>query len=114
MALPLTVALALSDGGRDAEAGAAPSPAGAATRDVLPMRAPSEGEGAPTARARLDALRHPLLGSSRASLVSRLGPPTRRATEGGPGMELLEYDVADEQYQVVLVQRRVVEITRFG
>jgi len=66
-----------------------------------------------TAKSRLSALRHPLVGTSRAKLLSRLGPPTRRTTEGGAAMELLEYAIGDSEYQVVVLDRRVVEVNRF-
>jgi hypothetical protein len=46
-------------------------------------------------------------------MIRAIGRPTRRATEGGAAMELLEYDIADEQYQVVVLNTRVVEVIRF-
>ena len=67
-----------------------------------------------TTQSRLRALRHPLIGISRAQMIARLGQPTRRAIEGGPQLELVEYEIANHEYQLVLLDKRVVEVNRFG
>jgi len=118
--LPLSVAWALSENGSGAEAGAAPSPE--VTRLDPALRAGlAEASAAPAAAAarrsrvqdRLAVLRHPLVGVSRGELVRAIGRPTRRTNEGGAAMELLEYEIADDEYQVVVLNKRVVEVTRF-
>jgi len=119
--LPLSVAWALAGSGPDSEAGAAPSAGVTATDPGFRAALHGDSQPVPTsptrpavsAKERLGALRHPLVGASRAEMIRAIGRPTRRATEGGAAMELLEYDIADEQYQVVVLNTRVVEVIRF-
>ncbi len=117
--LPLSVAWALSSNDSAAEAGAAPSP-GVTAPDPGLMSALDEGTQEPVAakrtprtKDRLAALRHPLEGATRAELIRTIGRPTRRTTEGGPTLELLEYNIADDEYQVVILDKRVIEVIRF-
>lgn len=106
------IATGSDDGG---EAAASQRPAATAAQKVdTGASAPSiAAVGRRTTASRLRTLRHPLVGVSRRKLLARLGPPTRRTIEGGAALELLEYEIADQEYQVVVLKGRVTEINRF-
>jgi hypothetical protein len=117
--VPLGLAWAVvGDDEHSGRAAAAPSRAAAPTVDPALWAGTSDRPTRtrprrPTAAQRLSTLEHPLVGAPRAALIARLGRPTRRATEGGPRMELLEYAVKDREFQIVLLEGRVAEVNRF-
>lgn len=76
-------------------------------------RAPrSTRVGTPTEAELVSALKHPLVGRTRAQLLAVLGQPAERATEAG-ALVFWEYHVQNAQFQVVLLDDVVVEVNRF-
>jgi hypothetical protein len=124
--LPFGIAWAVS-GGPDSggrAAAQAPTPAYApwpaeltlVSREGGAPRAPrvprATPVGTPTEAQLVKALKHPLVGRTRAQVLAVLGQPAERATEAG-ALVFWEYRVQSAQFQVVLLDDVVVEVNRF-
>lgn len=88
------------------------APTAAPTRRPAPTRPAARRAPTPrpTQAARRDLLIHPLVGTRTAKLTRILGRPTTRSSEAG--LSLLEYHLPEADFQLVIVERRVVEVNR--